>query len=595
MHDPADYARIETAPSPVFSVDGTRLFHLRGAGLQQLWVLDLASRQSRPLTGHDEKVSALRRAPADDRVVYSIDAGGDERHQLWLLEDGATRALTTDGGVVHGLGAWSADGARISLTANDREPAHYDVLSLDVASGVRTRLFEGTHEATAGGWAADGRLVAVMDRATGDQRPVVIGPDGALPLPRSGPAQYASLRWDGGALLGLSTASGLGLSTAGGLGFVALCRIDLSGEATPVYAPEGRDVEAWALSAAGLLATIENDRGYTVLRVGPRDGERPVVPMPPGVAADLSWSVDGARLAFAFSAPTRPGGLWMWEAGVAAPVWEAGSVPPFEDFELVGWTGFDGLAIPGWFAVPRGAAPAGGWPAVVWVHGGPAAQTRGAFRADMQALLHQGYAVLMPNVRGSTGYGTAYMDADDVARRLESVHDLAAGRHWLAARPGIDAERIAVMGQSYGGYMVLAAVTEYPALWRCAIDFYGIADFATLLAATSPWRRAHRSAEYGDPMRHRALFDRISPIRHFGRVRVPLLVLHGTRDPRVGIGESEQVVAALQADGRPVTYEVFDYAGHGFVRPDDKDRVYRAVAAFLQASFLQASFVRAEQ
>ena len=175
------------------------------------------------------------------------------------------------------------------------------------------------------------------------------------------------------------------------------------------------------------------------------------------------------------------------------------------------------------------------------------------------------------------------MDADDVELRLDSVRDLAAGQAWLAARPEIDAERIAVMGQSYGGYMVLAAVTEYPALWRCAIDFYGIADFSTLLAATGAWRRAHRAAEYGDPVRHRALFDRISPIRLADAIAVPMLVLHGRRDPRVAFGESEQVVDALQERGRTVVFETFDYAGHGFVRPDDKRRVYRAVADFLAA------------
>ena len=575
MIDPAAYARLDSAAAPAFSRDGRRLFHLRGAGLQQVWELDLDSGASRALTMHDEKVSLLRRAPGDDRLVYAIDAGGDERHQLWLLEDGVSRPLTEDGAVVHGMGAWSPDGTRISFTANDRDPAHFDVLVMELASGRRERLFAGTNEGTVGAWNADGRMVAVIDRTTTDQRPVILSAGGEpAPLPRAGVARYASLRWDGKALLGLSD--------AGGLPDVALCRIDLvSGAATPVHAPPGRDVDGWALSSAGLLATLENDRGWSVLRVGPRDGERPVVAIPPGVAADLAWSGDGTSLAFSFSAPTRPGGLWIWEGGTARAVWEPDCDLPLVEFGLAGWTGYEALGIAGWLAVPPGPAPASGFPAVVWVHGGPAMQCRPNFRPDMQALLAQGHAVLMPNVRGSTGYGRAFMDADDVEKRLESVHDLAAGRHWLAARPEIDADRIAVMGQSYGGYMVLAAVTEYPALWCCAIDFYGIADFETLLDATGPWRRSHRAAEYGDPVRHRALFDRISPIRHIDRVRVPLLVLHGTRDPRVAIGESEQVVAALRADGRPVTYEVFDYAGHGFVRPDDKARVATAVAGFL--------------
>ena len=579
MPAPAAYSRIDAAAAPAFSQDGRRLFHLRGAGLQQVWVLDLHSGEQRQLTNHDEKVATLRRAPDDDRLIYTIDAGGDERHQLWLLENDTSRPLTTAPAVIHGLGTWSPDGTHISLTANDRDPAHFDVLTLSLATGHRTRLLDGTHEATVGAWNPDGRMVAVLDRSTADQRPMILSPESATPLPRPTPARYASLRWDAGSLLGLSDA---------GRPFMALCRITLDGTVTPLYAPEGRDVDAWALSATGLLATLENDRGYTVLRVGPRpadrDAERPVVALPPGVTTDLTWSPDGQTLAFAHGTPNRPSALWLCEADTARPVWEPGCTLPLQDFALVGWTGFDGLAIPAWFAAPPGAAPAAGWPAVIWVHGGPAMQCRPNFRADMQALLDQGYAVLMPNVRGSTGYGRPYMDADDVDRRLDSVHDLAAGQHWLAARPDIDASRIAVMGQSYGGYMVLAAITEYPALWRCAIDFYGIADYATLLAATGPWRRAHRAAEYGDPVRHRALFDRISPLRHINRVQVPLLVLHGTRDPRVAISESDQVVAALHAGNKPVIYETFDYAGHGFIRPDDKARVHEAVAGFLRAN-----------
>ncbi len=177
------------------------------------------------------------------------------------------------------------------------------------------------------------------------------------------------------------------------------------------------------------------------------------------------------------------------------PLWRPDCALPVQDFGLVEWQSVDGRAVPGWLAMPPGPVPPGGHPAVVWVHGGPASQARATFRPDMQALLAQGYAVLMPNVRGSTGYGRAAMESDDREHRLLSVHDLAAAARWLAARPDIDPARIAVMGQSYGGYMVLAAITEHPELWRTAIDFYGIADFGTLLASTGPWRRAHRADE----------------------------------------------------------------------------------------------------
>ena len=578
--EPADYTAIEAASSPAFSCDGRTLFHLRGAGLAQVWALRIEDGQAWPLTDGDERVALLRRAPGDDRLIYGIDAGGDERQQLWLLKNGQSRPLTDAPGVIHGFGAWSPDGSRISLTANDRDEAHFDVLALELATGGRTRLLEGTHEVAAAAWHPDGdRLIVVADRNSGDQRPIILHQDGAVqPVPRAAPARYASLRWtaDGAALMGLTDA---------GRDHMALCRIDpATGEATPVFAPPGRDVEAWALSPGGaLLATVENDRGYALLRVGPAEGERPVATgLPRGVVSDPAWSPDGGALAVVAASPTEPPGLWLWRDGTVRPLWRPACALPVQDFELVEWQSPDGRTVPGWLAAPPGPAPAAGHPAVVWVHGGPASQSRATFRPDMQALLAQGCAVLMPNVRGSTGYGRAAMESDDRERRLLSVHDLAAGARWLAVRPGINPARIAVMGQSYGGYMVLAAMAEHPALWRAAIDFYGIADFGTLLASTGPWRRAHRAYEYGDPVRHRALFDRISPIRHVDRMEAPLLVLHGKRDPRVAFSESEQVVAALRARGKPVQFEAFDYAGHGFVRPDDRRRVYAAVAAHLE-------------
>ena len=577
--DPTPYTLVESASSPSFSVDGSTLFYLRGCGQQQVWSVDLASGTSAQRSAHDEKVALLRRAPGDDRLIYGLDAGGDERQQFWLLTNGERRALTNEPDVIHGFGAWSKDGASFSLTANDRDPAHYDILLQDVAAGTRKRVHEGRHEVTAGPFHADGiRLIAIEERATADQRPFVVQFDGPMiPVPRTRAGRFSALRWDGDALLGLTDAHGGDLTW--------LCRIDpATGAAEIEFGPAGREVEAWALAATGgLLATIENDRGYGVLRLGPRGGERPeVAGFETGVASDLAWSPDGRRLAFAWSASERPAGLYVWEAGVVRAVWTPMLALPTRPLQLVEWESFDARIIPGWFALPNGKAPDAGWPAVIWVHGGPAGQARAVFRADMQALLAQGYAVLMPNVRGSSGYGRAWLAADDREKRLDSVHDLAAGREFLAALPEIDAARIAVMGQSYGGYMVNAVVTEYPALWCAAVNLYGIADFVTLLETTGPWRRAHRSEEYGDTLRHRALFDRISPIRHADRVRVPMLLLHGQRDPRVPFGESVQMEAALRTRGVPVRFETFDYAGHGFIRADDKVRVYRAVGEWLR-------------
>ncbi len=228
-------------------------------------------------------------------------------------------------------------------------------------------------------------------------------------------------------------------------------------------------------------------------------------------------------------------------------------------------------AVPGWLAMPASPRRMAGYPAVIWVHGGPASQSRANFRPDMQALLAAGYAVLMPNVRGSTGYGRARMESDDRERRLDSVHDLAAGRHALAAQPGIDPERIAVMGQSYGGYMVNAAITEYPELWKAAINLYGIADFVTLLEADrpmaprAPQRGIRRPGAPSRPVRPH-LAD--PPHRPRPRARCWSCTDAATRACRSA--RASRSSRRLRLRQRKVRFETFDYAGHGFIRPDDK-------------------------
>ncbi len=586
MSFPTDaWVEIGAATTPLFSKDGATIFHLRGAGLPQVWAMDADGGNARALSAHDEKVAMLRRAPTDDRLIWGIDAGGDERQQFIIAEPGAApRPLTAAPHVMHDFGAWSPDGARIAYAANDSDEGRFDISVMDLATGTATRLLEGPGQISVAAWSADGaRLLAVEDHSSTEQRLWLIdlATAAVAKVPHPEPARFAAVRFaaDGG-LMGL---------TDQGSDWMRLCRIDAAnGAVGEVYAPAGRDVEAWSLAPEGgrLLATIENDRGYAVLRVGPPDGARPVVEgLPQGIVAELAWAPDGQRLAFCAQGPTAPPGLYLWQDGAVRPLVrpdplaEAGIDPAsFVAPVLVEWRSADGTAIPGWFFLPRGPAPAGGHPAVMWVHGGPASQTRANFRVDMQMLLDHGFAVLMPNIRGSTGYGRAYLLADEVGLRPACLDDIAAGHAWLAARPEIDAGRIGIMGQSYGGWAVLAALTLLPDLWQAAVNYYGIADFATLLERTGKWRAAHRAREYGAPGVDDALFDAISPLRHVDKAQAPLLVLHGDRDPRVPMFESDQFVEAMELRQKPVRYERLTYAGHGFIRPDHRRRVYAAVA-----------------
>jgi dipeptidyl aminopeptidase/acylaminoacyl peptidase len=199
----------------------------------------------------------------------------------------------------------------------------------------------------------------------------------------------------------------------------------------------------------------------------------------------------------------------------------------------------------------------------------------------VQYFANQGYAVLAPNVRGSSGYGHSYQSLDDVRKRMDSVADLKHAALWLAESGIADPKRIAVMGGSYGGFMTLAALTTYPNLWAAGVDLVGIANFATFLENTGPWRRKLREAEYGSLENDREFLESISPIKKVDRISAPLFVVHGANDPRVPVGEAEQIVAALKQRGVPVEYLRFADEGHGLMKRHNRLVAYPAIARFL--------------
>ena len=210
-----------------------------------------------------------------------------------------------------------------------------------------------------------------------------------------------------------------------------------------------------------------------------------------------------------------------------------------------------------------------------------AIRSAGRFNALFQYYLSRGYAVLDPNVRGSTGYGKTYTHLDDVEKREDSVKDLAAAHEWLVKRGGADAKRIAVMGGSYGGYMTMAAITLYPDLWAAAVNTVGIVNWETFLKNTSGYRRRAREVEYGMLDKDIDFLRRISPIRKIDKIRAPLFVIHGKNDPRVPYTEAEQVVAALRGRESIVEYKLYDDEGHGISKLKNRLELYPLVADFL--------------
>jgi dipeptidyl aminopeptidase/acylaminoacyl peptidase len=193
--------------------------------------------------------------------------------------------------------------------------------------------------------------------------------------------------------------------------------------------------------------------------------------------------------------------------------------------------------------------------------------------------LRRGYAIFFPNVRGSTGYGKAYTHLDDVELRMDSVRDLAHAAKWLRGRGH---ERVAVMGGSYGGFMVLAALTEYPELWSAGVDIVGIANLVTFLENTGSYRRGLREPEYGSLEKDRAFLESISPIHKAGNITAPLMVIHGKNDPRVPVGEAEQIVERVRENGGTVEYLLYEDEGHGLAKLKNRLDAYPKIADFLE-------------
>lgn len=584
--DIAAYLDIPGATSPAWVKGGRIAFISDASGVPNVYLTQPGAAAT-PLTSGSDRIGSVRASPDGHRLVFTMDHGGNERHQLWRMDvgTGAAHALTDDPETIHQLGAFSPDGSRLAFASNGRNPLYFDVMTLrlDDTAAIPIATLSRDEHLLPLAFAPDGASLLIRRDNTNldaDLLLMSLGGDALRELtPHTGEASvpHAAFSASGDAIWFISNQDG---------DVLTLRRLDLdTGDQTTVV-ERPWDIEAVAVAPRGeWLAYVVNEDGSSRvwLRSTRTDEERPVGGLPLGVVDGFTWSPDGSRLAFAFSGPRHPSAIWhcgLDGAATAMTKTDFGVLSPdsMRDPDVIRYPTFDGREIPAFWYQPDSAGP---WPVVVDVHGGPESQRRTQFAPTTQFLLARGYAVLAPNVRGSTGYGKEYCHLDDVERRMDAVADLEAAAGWLAARDDVRSNRIAVMGQSYGGFMTLAALTSYPDRWAAGVNVVGIADFVTFLERTGPWRRSRRAAEYGDLERDATLLRDISPLHKVDRIEAPLIVVHGRNDPRVPLYEAEQMVAALEARGRPTELLVFDDEGHGLVKRANRITGYGAIAEFL--------------
>ena len=534
-----------------------------------------------------EPVSKARWLPGDSRMVFFLqDVGGGEAFQLYRLDTRTgQRQRLTDGKSRHETFTLSRDGRRLAYSGTGRNGSDTDVYLADVASpSTASRVTE-----EAGTWlpvefSPDGeRLLVTQMRAIDDSDLWVVDlktrsrtrvtPDPAVKGKAS--VRQAAFSGDG---------RGVYLVTDRGTDFGQLFRVDLAHPDAPwtkLTADLPWDVEALAVAADGTVAYAVNEDGYSKLYLQkPGAAKRMPIAVPPGVVGAMRFpNRTSDVLTFAIDTPTSPSDVWQVALKSGKPVrWtrsEVGGMDAsrFVSPELVRYPSAGGLQIPAFVYRPRDLRPGTRAPVVVYWHGGPEGQERPRFTAMFQAMLDLGLAVVVPNVRGSDGYGKAYLAADDGVKREEALKDIGATLDFIGRQQDLDPSRVAAVGGSYGGYMTLASVAFYPERFRAAVDRVGISNLVTFLNSTAPYRRDLRRAEYGDERdaKVRAVQERISPLGSADKIRAALYVQQGKNDPRVPQSEAEQIVRALRDHGRPVWYLLALDEGHGFKKKDTVD------------------------
>ena len=600
------YLNIRSASGPSFSPDGRFVTFLTNiTGVAQVWQVPVDGGWPVQLTFTSESVRGAAYSPRKHELIFSMDTGGNERNQLYRLRGvgGGTDHNIGDGWVsedvsqqpkaIHTFGGWSHDGASIAYSANRDDGARFDlyVEKLPAPGGAPAgRLVAkgpgGYYNPV--GWSPDDKsiLVSRAESNVNQDLYVIDAANGTTKqlTPHKGEVQYESPRWsaDGKLVYCTSTAEGRDLS--------GLAQIDVaSGKLAFLETPE-HEVERVEVSGKGRwLAYLLNVGGQSELKLRDLKSDKTttVRGLPLGVISGLEFSPDESKLAFAFDGPKNNLDVWIVDLTTFKPrqlTFSSRAGIPFSQFtepQLVHYPTFDDRKIPAWFYKPEAKAGANPPPVIVYPHGGPESQTRPNFSSIFQYFLARGYAVLAPNVRGSSGYGTAYMNLDNTTKRMDSVKDLAAAAHWLRDQKQGDPKRLAVYGGSYGGFMVLAQVTEYPDLWAAGIDVVGIANWVTFLENTGAYRRAHREKEYGNLTDHREFLEKISPLRSVDKIKCPMMVIHGANDPRVPVGEAEQIVAALKKRNVPVEYLRYEDEGHGLAKLKNRLDAYPKMMDFL--------------
>jgi dipeptidyl aminopeptidase/acylaminoacyl peptidase len=575
-----------------FSHDNTQILVSSNlSGIYNAYSIPAIGGAPEPLTtSSTNAVFAVTTFPADGRLLYSSDEGGNElRHVYVRAPDGSAQDLTPGQRLTASFSEWSGDLKSFFVSTNERDQQFFDIYEYQTDSYARTLFYRNTEGYQPGPISRDKRYLALVkvhslsnsdvylyDRKTNTT---------TLLTKHEGDVSYAPATFtpDGTALLFIADE---------GREFAALWRLDLAtGTRVALLSPDWDVASATFSQSGAYLAVSVNEDAQNLHRVyDARTMAEVLLPgLPPGMIRGLTISRDDSLYLFYNSDGSTPDDLWAGRMG-KPPMRLTNALNAGMDREnlvvptKVRFKSYDSLDIPGLLYRPHQASKRHKVPALVMVHGGPGGQAQVGYSSLTQALVNHGYVVFDINNRGSSGYGRTFFQMDDRKHGEADLGDVVAAKRMLAETGYVDTTKVGIIGGSYGGYMVLAALTLQPDAFDAGVDLFGISNWSRTLTSIPPWWESFRAALYkemGDPSTDSARLRRISPLFNASSIRAPLMVLQGANDPRVLQAESDEIVAAAKANGVPTEYVVFPDEGHGFVKKENEIKGYSAILTFL--------------
>jgi len=600
----AQYQNTRSASVQDWMPGGGMLIATRFAETTQIHSVEHPGGARRQITYFDEPVYGASMCPdaSVNGFLFVKDIGGNEYYQIFFFDFAAGQhTMLTDGVSRHGSVLWSNKGDRFVYHSTKRNDRDYDLYVCDICHPHdAAMILENEGLCAAVDWSPDDQKLLVLNYISVNESYYSILDIETGRLDRINPSDekisYGSAMW-------AKDGRGIFITSDEGSEFRRLMYYDIASRSFTVITKDiPWDVQSIDITERGdRLAFTVNDDGMGKLYMldTPSMNYKQVPGIPSGQVYGLLFHTDGDRLAMGINTARTPGDIYVlnlendslerWTYSEVGGLNSESFVSP----ELIHYETFDSVdgkprMIPAFYYKPdKGNGP---FPVLIDIHGGPEGQYLPYFSSMAQYYVNElGTAVLAPNVRGSAGYGKSYLLLDNGFKREDSVRDIGKLLDWIDKQPELDSSRIAVIGGSYGGYMVLSTMTHFNDRLACGIEIVGISNFVTFLENTKEYRRNLRRQEYGDerdPDMRKFLLQ-ISPTTNVHKITKPMFISQGLNDPRVPASESEQIVKVIRKNGGTVWYLLAKDEGHGFSKKSNRDYYNNAVALFLEMYLLK--------